>query len=87
MKKLISKWRELNTRIQKSGLDAALHIGFGGIVAALLCHCGLPWYVAFGVPVGIGTAKELTDINFDIKDIAGYAVGAGVSVIIMTVAF
>lgn len=43
--------------------------------------------IAIAVPIVIGTAKELTDKNFDIGDIAGYAAGGIVTVSILEIKF
>lgn len=91
MRNLIKKWRKINTKVQKSGLDIPIHIIVGIVVAAVTCRLTvdvlpmwLSYAIAFMVPVILGTAKELTDVNFDIMDICGYALGGTIGLIIMS---
>jgi len=89
-----NEWRDLNTNIEKSGLSTPMHIGAGMIGSALTYHYlpddMNPWLrkgIAFMAPVVVGTVKEMTDVNFDAKDIGGYAVGAGISITIISIPF
>lgn len=89
-----NEWRDLNTRAEKSGLTTPIHIGVGIAVSATVYHC-LPDSMnpilrkgaAFMAPVVVGTIKEMTDRNFDINDIGGYAAGSAISITIMTIDF
>lgn len=88
------EWRDLNTRVEKSGLDTPIHIGLGIAGSALTYHY-LPGTmnpvlrrgIAFVVPVVVGTIKEATDINFNAGDIGGYAIGSAISVTVISLTF
>lgn len=89
-----NEWRDLNTRVEKSGLTTPIHIGVGMVTTAVTYHClpdsmnpMLRKGIAFAVPVLIGTIKEATDVNFDTTDIAGYAAGAAISVTVISITF
>jgi hypothetical protein len=89
-----NEWRDLNTKVEKSGLSTPLHIGAGmavtGLTYTLLPNSMNPLLrkgIAIVAPIAIGTVKELTDRNFDPSDIGGYAIGAGVSITIISITF
>lgn len=86
---MLKKWRALNTMIQKSGLDWLLHglfaIGTSSWLFWLTSDYLDTWVVsvvAFGMPVLVGLMKELSDLNFDWKDLAHYVVGSGATVLV-----
>lgn len=94
MSKLLKAWRSLNTRIQKSGYDTHLHVAFG-ITAAAVTYWLMPddmpllyrAVISYLVPTILGTIKELTDVNFDVMDVCGYAIGACISLVCILLIF
>ena len=88
---MLKLWRELNTKVQKSGLDQVLHFIVGVVVATLLYKylpAGEQWIrigLSIMAPIAIGVVKEITDINFDPVDLLGYAAGGVLATVIMVI--
>lgn len=76
-------WRDINTKVEQSGCDDAIHVGVGIATSAIVYKLTDSKALAFITPILIGTIKELTDKNFDAKDIAGYGVGSVVTQIVI----
>lgn len=68
-------YRELNTDIEKSGFDKALHVVGGTAISYYMAeHTDIARPIAALTPAGIGLVKELTDENFDYGDLASWAI-------------
>ena len=86
---MLKLWRRMNTAIEKSGFDHYLHflVGSAGtftLFTVVPKEIGVAHLLIAGiVPSVIGLVKELTDMNFDWKDLIGYVAGSGIAMLMM----
>ena len=65
-----SMWREINTEVEESGLDFAVHLSIGSGVSYYMAEeLEINREVSAVTPLLIGVVKELTDKNFDPVDL------------------
>ncbi|MCP4365433.1 MAG: hypothetical protein GY800_09075 [Planctomycetes bacterium] len=77
-------YRDINTRLEKTGATPAIHaLACGTAAHYLVVEKDLPPWKAFIIPVAIGLAKEFTDKNFGeddmIANVAGSFTGAWIT--------
>jgi len=85
-------YRNLNTLVETSSFDTALHVGVGyGIAWLVHEYSGLEGWKADVASVlaatVFGLAKEATDKNFDSNDALGYTAGAVAQIVILRFSF
>ena len=75
-----SEYREINTRLEESGLTHVLHVvGSAGLTYYLTEKRGWSKFQAASFVILAGIVKEITDKNFDWEDVGANCVGVGFS--------
>lgn len=74
-------YRDVNTSIEKSGMDVPLHIATMA-TASYYIKKEYGTVPAILVPLLFGTIKELTDKHFSVKDMVANGIGIGIGITI-----